>query len=55
MMPAVWWNLAGWLMWGIFVVSLRYLSEYRAQKAEQDEALKSLDYTPAPAQMAGGR
>src|ERR1700723_427681 len=27
MMPAVWWNLAGWLMWGIFVASLRYVSE----------------------------
>jgi len=23
---------AGWLMWGIFVASLRYVSEYRAQK-----------------------
>ena len=55
MMPAVWWNLAGWLMWGIFVASLRYTSEFRAQKAEQDEALKSLEFAPAPAQMAGGR
>ncbi|HKO11444.1 MAG TPA: cytochrome c biogenesis protein CcsA [Acidobacteriaceae bacterium] len=43
MMPAVWWNLAGWVMWGIFVASLRYVSEYRAQKAEQDEALRMLD------------
>ena len=43
MMPAVWWNLAGWLMWGILVASLRYVSEYRAQKAEQDEALRLLD------------
>jgi heme exporter protein C len=55
MMPAVWWNLAGWLRWGIFVASLRYVSEYRAQNAEQAEALKSLEFTPGPTQMAGGR
>jgi hypothetical protein len=42
-------------MWGIFVASLRYVSEYRAQKAEQDEALQSLEFAPAPVQMAGGR
>jgi heme exporter protein C len=51
----VWWNLAGWTMWGIFVASLRYVSEYRAQRAEQQEALKALEFTPGQAQMAGGR
>ena len=55
MYPAVWWNLAGWTMWGIFVASLRYVSEYRAQKAEQDEALKALEYVPGQHQMAEGR
>jgi heme exporter protein C len=55
MMPAVWWNLAGWLMWGIFVAGLRYVSEYRAQKAEQDEALNSLEFAAGHAQIAGGR
>jgi hypothetical protein len=31
------------------------VSEYRAQKTEQEEALKALDYAPGQAQMAGGR
>jgi heme exporter protein C len=43
LMPAVWWNLVGWLMWGTFVASMRYVSEYRAQKGEQDEGLRLLD------------
>jgi heme exporter protein C len=55
MMPAVWWNLAGWLMWGIFVASLRYVSEYRAQRAEQEAALRALDIVPGQPQIAGGR
>ena len=38
MWPAVWWNLAGWLAWGIFVVGLRYAAEYRQQQADQDAA-----------------
>jgi len=42
MMPAVWWNLAGWLMWGIFVASLRYVSEYRDQIADQQAGLAAL-------------
>jgi hypothetical protein len=37
------------------VASLRYVSEYRAQKAEEDEALKALEFAPGQAQMAGGR
>jgi heme exporter protein C len=55
MFPAVWWNLAGWTMWGIFVASLRYVSEYRAQKAEQDEALKALEFAPGQQSTAAGR
>ena len=53
MMPAVWWNMAGWVMWGIFVASLRYVSEYRAQKAEQDEGLRLLDAEHQIAGVAG--
>jgi heme exporter protein C len=41
--PAVWWNLAGWLAWGSFVVSLRYVSEYRRQRTEQRAALQALE------------
>jgi len=43
MWPAVWWNLAGWLAWGIFVVSLRYAAEQRHKLAEQRAALQSLE------------
>jgi len=43
MWPAVWWNLAGWLAWGIFVVGLRYAAEYRQQLAEQRAAHAALE------------
>lgn len=26
MMPAIWWNMAGWLMWGVFAAAWRYRS-----------------------------
>jgi heme exporter protein C len=55
MFPAVWWNLAGWTMWGIFVASLRYVAEYRAQKAEQDEALQALEIPARQQPLAAGR
>ena len=42
MMPAVWWNLAGWLMWGLFVASLRYASVYREQQAQEQAGLRAL-------------
>jgi len=54
MMPAVWWNLAGWVMWGIFVASLLYVAEYRAQKGEQDEALRLLDVEQELSGVSGG-
>jgi hypothetical protein len=41
------------VMWGIFVASLRYVSEYRAQKAEQDEGLRLLDAEHEIAGVAG--
>jgi heme exporter protein C len=43
MMPAVWWNLAAWLAWGILIVSWRYASEYRLQSAEQQASLDALE------------
>lgn len=43
MWPAVWWNLAGWLAWGIFVVGLRYAAEYRQQLADQRAADAALE------------
>lgn len=43
MMPAVWWNLAAWLAWGILLVSFRYAVAYRDQLAEQQAALRALE------------
>ena len=37
MMPAVWWNMAGWLLWGVFVAALRYRSVVRRQLAQEAE------------------
>ncbi len=46
--PAVWWNLAGWAMWGIFILLFRFALERRRQTAEQDRALGSI---AAPVEM----
>jgi len=46
MFPAVWWNLAGWLAWGIMVASFRYGVALRDQLKEQKEALRALEVTP---------
>jgi heme exporter protein C len=43
MLPALWWNLAGWLMWGVLVVSLRYGAERRQQVADQTAAAAALE------------
>jgi heme exporter protein C len=43
MMPAFWWNLAGWLMWGILIFSLRYSAEKRQQQVDQKAALAALE------------
>lgn len=45
MYPAVWWNLAGWLAWGIMIVSFRYGVALRDQRKEQQEALRALEVT----------
>ena len=43
MWPAVWWNLAGWLMWGVLLVILRYRLERTRQRQEHDSALRALE------------
>ena len=35
MVPALLWNMAGWLMWGAFLLGLRYAVERRRQREEQ--------------------
>jgi len=37
------------------VASLRYVAEYRAQKAEQDEALQALEIPARQQPLAAGR
>ena len=46
MFPAVWWNLAGWLAWGIMIVAFRYGVALRDQLKEQQDALRALEVTP---------
>ena len=41
--PAVLWNLAGWTMWGIFILLFRFALERRRQLAEQEAALQALE------------
>ena len=43
MAPAFYWNLAGWAMWGIFILLFRFALERRRQLAEQDAALQALE------------
>jgi heme exporter protein C len=43
MVPAVLWNLAGWAMFGIFLIGFRFALERRRQLAEQDAALLALE------------
>jgi len=46
MYPAVWWNMAAWAMWGVFVLGLRYAIERRRQRQSEDDALGSLSAAP---------
>lgn len=41
--PAVLWNMAGWAMWGIFLLAFRFALERRRQLAEQDAALLAIE------------
>lgn len=43
MWPAVLWNLAGWMMWGVLLIALRFVIERRRQIAEQDAALLAIE------------
>jgi len=43
MLPALFWNMAGWIMWGIMVVSFRYMAERRAQQVEEKAAVAALE------------
>ncbi len=43
MLPALWWNMAGWIMWGIFVCGLRFAAEYRQQQVERQAAQEALE------------
>lgn len=43
MLPAVLWNIAGWAMWGFFLIALRFAIERRRQIAEQDAALQAIE------------
>jgi len=37
------WNVAAWVAWGVLIVSIRYLAEFRTQLLEQEEALRIID------------
>jgi heme exporter protein C len=43
MIPAVLWNLAGWAMFGLFLIGFRFALERRRQLAEQDAALQAIE------------
>jgi heme exporter protein C len=43
MLSAFLWNLAGWTMWGIFILLFRFALERRRQLAEQDAALQAIE------------
>src|ERR1700678_3332008 len=43
MLPAFYWNLAGWTVWGICIVLFRFALERKRQQAEQDAALRAIE------------
>ena len=43
MYPAVLFNLAGWFMWGIFILTFRFLIERGRQMTEQENALRAIE------------
>ena len=48
MLPAVFWNLAAWAMWGAFVLGLRYAIERRRQRISLAENAPPISPTTAP-------
>ncbi len=43
MLPAFFWNLAGWAIWGVFILIFRFALERRRQLAEQEAALHAIE------------
>jgi heme exporter protein C len=43
MLPAFFWNLAGWAVWGVFILIFRFALERRRQIAEQEAALQAIE------------
>lgn len=43
MLPAFFWNLAAWALWGIFLIVSRFVLERRNQLAEQEDALRAME------------
>ena len=43
MLPAFYWNIAGWALWGVCVLVFRFALERRRQLAEQDAALVAIE------------
>jgi heme exporter protein C len=42
-MPAVLWNMAGWMMWGVLIILFRFALERRRQLSEQEAALQAIE------------
>jgi heme exporter protein C len=49
MKPAVTWNIYGWLVWAVLLVSLRYAVERRRQRLDEAASLRALE-TPIGSQ-----
>ena len=43
LVPAVLWNLAGWALWGFFILGFRFALERRRQLAEQEAAFHAIE------------
>jgi heme exporter protein C len=43
MFPAFLWNIAGWGLWGIFILLFRFALERRRQIADQESALQAIE------------
>ena len=43
MLPAFFWNVAGWAMWGVCILVFRFALERRRQLAEQNAALQTIE------------
>jgi len=43
MLPAFGWNVLGWALWGVFLMTFRYALERRRQENEQESALQAIE------------